>query len=112
MAQSPTNLGRRGFLVGAGALGAGAVLAGCTSNDDKSDAAATKPPTSRRRQRQRQAGQGHHHRSNMAPTNRDLLTCSLTMLNSFNCGPRLLAFIFWRSVLPWNVSKNWWAAMR
>jgi ribose transport system substrate-binding protein len=42
MAQKPTNLGRRGFLVGAGALGAGAVLAGCTSNsDDKSDAAAT-----------------------------------------------------------------------
>ena len=43
MAQSPTNLGRRGFLVGAGALGAGVVLAGCTSNNDKSDAAATKP---------------------------------------------------------------------
>ena len=43
MAQSPTNLGRRGFLAGAGALGAGVVLAGCTSNNDKSDAAATKP---------------------------------------------------------------------
>jgi ribose transport system substrate-binding protein len=43
MAQSPTNLGRRGFLVGAGALGAGVALAGCTSNNDKSDAAATKP---------------------------------------------------------------------
>lgn len=41
MAQTPTNLGRRGFLVGAGALGAGVVLAGCTSNDNNSDASAT-----------------------------------------------------------------------
>ena len=32
MAQTPTALGRRGFLVGAGALGAGAVLTACTSN--------------------------------------------------------------------------------
>ena len=37
MAQTPTALGRRGFLVGAGALGAGAVLTACTSNS--SDAA-------------------------------------------------------------------------
>ena len=36
MAQTPTNLARRGFLISAGALGAGAVLAGCTSNSDDS----------------------------------------------------------------------------
>ena len=40
-AQSPTNLGRRGFLLGAGALGAGAVLTACTSNSDKADAKST-----------------------------------------------------------------------
>jgi ribose transport system substrate-binding protein len=34
MAQTPTRLGRRGFLFGAGALGAGAVLTACTGNSD------------------------------------------------------------------------------
>ena len=36
MAQSPIALGRRGFLFGAGALGAGAVLTACTGNSDGS----------------------------------------------------------------------------
>jgi ribose transport system substrate-binding protein len=36
MAQSPTALGRRGFLFGASALGAGAVLTACTGNSDGS----------------------------------------------------------------------------
>ncbi len=41
MTQSPTNLGRRGFLFGASAIGAGAVLTACTGNSDGgSDAAA------------------------------------------------------------------------
>ena len=39
MSQSHNALGRRGFLVGTGMLGAGAVLAGCTGNDKNDDKA-------------------------------------------------------------------------
>jgi ribose transport system substrate-binding protein len=42
MSESPISVGRRRFLVGAGTLGAGAVLAGCTSNNKKADAATSK----------------------------------------------------------------------
>ena len=43
MTQQSTNLARRGFLLSAGALGAGAVLAGCTSNSDSKTAATPAP---------------------------------------------------------------------
>src|SRR3954454_22874290 len=41
MSETPINVGRRRFLLGAGALGAGAVLTACTSNSSGANAAAS-----------------------------------------------------------------------
>ena len=60
----PVNVGRRRFLIGAGALGAGAVLTACTSNSSGANAAAARP----RRRPRRAAGDNDKPRARRSPS--------------------------------------------